>query len=1165
MKIKYLLFFAVLIYSFRSYASPPSTPSFLDNGQPYHIFRGTYTYRWNSVSNATKYEVEKTIDGSTSRHSLGLSTSYSETFTRTLTYVARIRACNNSGCSPWSANEVNIVRPYTKPNDTAVSAPSSSSTGRYTLTWSQPWGHGINSYRLERSVDSTSNWTVLSTANTRSYSESVSSSGTYNYRVIVCNVDNRCSNYSRVATVNVDILTPPATPTFLDNGQPYHILRGTYTYRFSSVNKATRYEVEKSYDGSTSIVNLGSNTSYSETFTHTLTYIARIRACNAAGCSGWSANEVNIVRPYTKPNDTAITAPTSSSTGQYTLTWKQPWGHGITEYQLERSIGSTNNWQVISTSNALSYSENVTSSNTYYYRAIVCNIDDLCSNYSQIVAVNVSIAHKPVTPVTKPNFHGDLYYPINTSVPFCIHDQRSGDPATQYKIFIAQEGSAFDYSHTIDRTQSCTPTSSGFSTLKRYNIAYQACNSAGCSAMSPTEKIVIFDKPHTPSVTMSQTQVTTDEKVSATINVGAGTIWSGAFVKVSHTTPSGSTSQLEQRFNDGHPAIEWVSSLLTQAGNHTFSFVTCNKTAAYCSQSTTSVVKVQGETPSVTFVDSNLGSFIFSVGAQLSTTTAEAVNRVEYKLPNGTWTQANASNGYYSIPLTGLEIGKHSISARAVSTSGQVSRITTQDITIAPISVNDSIINLRDFNISLKTPNETCLANMNTSYDQNNKALALALEVSGKLGKKLALPTGKLCVSTHFNITQPTVMIGSAMASTHLVYACQQSEPLACASTPFISVNANLQLIGMTISHGKVTFNASKEKEDESATRKELIKAIGNTNPTRSQLLELANEHLGKVTNIDGLSVGSSDINLSLKGVRLKEFKHGIIANNFSPASRLNIYNTEIVYMKTGIKLHATQPSQVVQLSAERLLVQRVIDGAFIDLRNVSSQFDTFNIQHSYHAELTFDAIKGVKSSSDNGSSTLNVSNFYSEFVHNAFSLSNLKRADLSNLYNQGRDYGKVYRSGNTIFDINDVSTLNIDGNTGFHHWDHMWNVRGNSTVNEFADQRAYSAINTMEQSALLTKPLFSLEKTFSSIQSTVTLLSEKQLFKENMLKVEVRYADKRKEVLVYTSPASSSAQFTTSYDNGAELSLSIDSEKQLVLSASRALSNVTVVITQIH
>ncbi|CAM4305589.1 hypothetical protein [Pseudoalteromonas byunsanensis] len=1155
MRTNFYLFIVFLLYSFNTYASTPSTPSFLDNGQPYHIFRGTYTYRWNSISNATRYEVEKTIDGSTSRHSLGLSTSYSETFTRTLTYVARIRACNRSGCSPWSANEVNIVRPYTKPNDTAVSAPSSSSTGRYTLTWSQPWGHGINSYRLERSMNGTSNWIVLSTANTRSYSESVSSSGTYNYRVMVCNVDNRCSNYSRIATVNVDILTPPTTPAFLDNGQPYHILRGTYTYRFSSVSKATHYEVEKSYDGSKSIVNLGSSTSYSETFTRTLTYVARIRACNAAGCSAWSANEVNIVRPYTKPNDTAITAPSSSSTGQYTLTWKQPWGHGITKYQLERSIGSTNNWQVISTRNALSYSENVTSSNTYYYRAIVCNIDNLCSNYSQIVSVNVSIAHKPVTPVTKPNFHGDLYYPINTSVSFCIHDQRSGDPATQYKIHTAAEGDSLAYSHTINRAQSCTPTSKSFGTLKRYNIAYQACNSAGCSAMSPTERIVIFDKPHTPTVTMSQSQVTTGENVSATINVGAGTIWSGAFYKASHTTPSGTTTQSEQRFDNGHPATNWDSPALTQAGNHTFSFVTCNKTAAYCSQSATYTVKVQGETPSVTFIDSSLGGFVFNEGESLRTTTAEAVNRVEYKQPNGTWTQASASNGYYSIPLTGLEIGKHSISARAVSTSGQVSRITTQDITIAPISANESTVNLSDFNILVKRPHEACLPNTNNAYDQNDKALSLALEVSGKLGKKLALPAGKLCVSTHFNITQPTVLIGSAIASTHLTYACQTSASLACASTPLISVNANLQLIGMTISH-----------EENSEAKKELISSISKiSNPTRAQLNELAVTHVGNITDIDGLSVGNSDINLTLSSVRLGGFKHGIIANSLSSASRVNIYNTEIVYIETGIKLQAAIPSQVVQLSAERLLVQRIIDGTFVDLHNINSKFDTFNIQASFHAAQTFDAIRGVKSSSDNGSSTLSVSNFYSEFVHNVFSLSNLKQADLSNLYNQGRDYNKPYRLGNSMFDINNVSTLNIEGNAGKHHWDHMWNVRGDSTVNEFTDQRASAAESSMEQGALITKPLFSLEKTFSNIQGAVTLLSKKQLFKENMLKVELRYADKRKEVLVYTSSASSSAQFTTSYDNGAGLSLSINSDRQLVLSASRALSNVTVVITQIH
>ncbi|OHU96280.1 hypothetical protein BIW53_06985 [Pseudoalteromonas byunsanensis] len=335
------------------------------------------------------------------------TTSYQETFDEPGTYSAIIKACKDSECSSWSGAKVNEILPYTAPNRTGVRGPSSSSTGSYTLTWGTPWGHGISRYQLERSVGNTSSWNVVQNHNSLSYNENVSGNGTYYYRIKVCNIDDRCSDYSSIFSVNVSIPKPPGSMSI--SGPAYHIKRGTYTYSWSKPSgDVDYYEVEKSYGGSVSSQRIpSSNTSYQETFNSLITYVAKIRACNdVAGCGSWSASEVNIVQPYTAPNRTGLNGVSSTETANFTLTWSKPWGYGINSYVLERLGSQSGSWQVVSSANTLSYNESLSTEGTYSYRIKVCNIDNYCSGYSDNKTVEYKKADTntpPVVSITSPS------------------------------------------------------------------------------------------------------------------------------------------------------------------------------------------------------------------------------------------------------------------------------------------------------------------------------------------------------------------------------------------------------------------------------------------------------------------------------------------------------------------------------------------------------------------------------------------------------------------------------------------------------------------------------------------------------------------------------------------------------------------------------------------
>lgn len=163
-----------------------------------------------------------------------------------------------------------------------LSAPSQSTSGSYTATWSATpratW------YRLEESTNGGA-WTVIHDQPATSKAVSGKAAGTYRYRVAACN-EIGCGPTS--GEVSVREIDPPTGAPSLS--APAVNTTGSYTVSWNAVADATTYKLEEIPHGGTwATVHDASATSKALTGKSTaVPYYYRAQACNEAGCGGYS-------------------------------------------------------------------------------------------------------------------------------------------------------------------------------------------------------------------------------------------------------------------------------------------------------------------------------------------------------------------------------------------------------------------------------------------------------------------------------------------------------------------------------------------------------------------------------------------------------------------------------------------------------------------------------------------------------------------------------------------------------------------------------------------------------------------------------------------------------------------------------------------------------------
>ncbi|RAO75911.1 chitinase N-terminal domain-containing protein [Dyella jiangningensis] len=244
---------------------------------------GSLSVSWTASAFASSYVLEQSVNGGgwSVIYNAG-STSTSFSVGASGTYVYRVKACNANGCSGYATSGTVAVTipPSSAPS---LSAPGSSNTGTYTVSWSGV--AGATSYTLQEQV-SGGGWTTVQASGATNWGAGGKGNGTYGYRVQACNTAG-CGAWS--GTVNVAVSLVPAAPNF---SGPYLSTKGridSWTVYWDAVPGATRYEIVRADNGVT--VYSGTALSYVlESGTSPYPWLEnsyRLRACNGNGCSPW--------------------------------------------------------------------------------------------------------------------------------------------------------------------------------------------------------------------------------------------------------------------------------------------------------------------------------------------------------------------------------------------------------------------------------------------------------------------------------------------------------------------------------------------------------------------------------------------------------------------------------------------------------------------------------------------------------------------------------------------------------------------------------------------------------------------------------------------------------------------------------------------------------------
>lgn len=433
------------------------------------------------------------------------------------------------------------VRNSTVPATPVLTVPGTSSTGNYTVSWTTV--AGANGYALQESVGASGPWADVYTGAGSSLAISGKTNGVYRYQVRAC-LNQGCSNWSGVSQITVTYL-PAGIPTL---SAPASATNGNYTVSWTTVSGATSYTLEERLGaGSWSAVYTGAGTSQAMTGKAAGSYGYQVKACNSAGCTGYS-NVATVDSVYAPVSAPTLTVPATNTTGSYSVSWTSV--ASADSYQLEEQ---TNGGAWTQVHNAAGTSKAIAGkvTGTYGYRVRGCNSVG-CGNYSSVLTTAVTLPPGSAPTVTSPGTNSTGAYTVSwTSV--------SG--ATSYTLEESINSGAW--------TNRYSGTALSFAITGRGTGSHvyraQACNGAGCSGYSATA---------TTQVTLPPTGVPT-LTVPATSSTGSYTVsWTAVAAATSYT--------LQESLSGGAWTTVYTGAVtsfgLTSrgAGTHGYRVMACN-------------------------------------------------------------------------------------------------------------------------------------------------------------------------------------------------------------------------------------------------------------------------------------------------------------------------------------------------------------------------------------------------------------------------------------------------------------------------------------------------------------------------------------------------------------------------------------------------------------
>lgn len=443
----------------------------------------------------------------------GSTTSYvdSNNVQPTTTYGYRVKACDNALCSTFSteATATTPAAPLLPPGAPASLAANGISSSRIDVSWAAAAG-SVQKYYIERKTTSLGTYAVIDSVagSALSYQNTGLSSLTeYWYRVKACNA-NGCSGYSNEDAAST-LLAPPSAPS---GAQATPVSTSRIDLAWSAAaGTVDQYRIERKTGAAGSYAVIDSVSASSLSFQNTglapaTQYFYRVRACNTAGCSGYS-NETSATTPQAPPGAPSGLTANAASSSRIDLSWSASSGT-VSRYHIElRNNTLSGEYAVVDsvTGGTLTYQSNGLSPLTSYsHRVRACNSAG-CSGNS-----NETTTSTPVLTIANA--------PENLKA--------TGVSATQINLTWTHDGLHLG-SFEIERAPSTaqndfTPLQTvagtarsyldgGLTSGSTYYYRVRACNLTGCSAWSS----IANDKtlaPSTPTsvsaVAISASQVT---------------------------------------------------------------------------------------------------------------------------------------------------------------------------------------------------------------------------------------------------------------------------------------------------------------------------------------------------------------------------------------------------------------------------------------------------------------------------------------------------------------------------------------------------------------------------------------------------------------------------------------------------------------------------------
>ena len=256
---------------------------------------GDFSLSWGASADAERYELRRRLVGgnwlviqdspATSRTETGLGDG---------SYDYRVRACNATDCSAFTArHRVTVILPPAVPVHLRSSGVGDTD-GLYSVSWSSGGGT-VTSYSLQEK--SSGVWATVQNTLATSKLVGDKAAGVYDYRIQACN-SSGCSAFSSVMRVTVS-----ATPLSLHFSEAEDT-DGSYTVSWQAGSGEASAYVLQEQRGSGDWVTVQSANALSKTLNDKTNgiYSYRVKACGATACSAFTpAISITVTLPANVP------------------------------------------------------------------------------------------------------------------------------------------------------------------------------------------------------------------------------------------------------------------------------------------------------------------------------------------------------------------------------------------------------------------------------------------------------------------------------------------------------------------------------------------------------------------------------------------------------------------------------------------------------------------------------------------------------------------------------------------------------------------------------------------------------------------------------------------------------------------------------------------------